>query len=699
MARKKRKLPVLPPHANPMLPIKKAPTVPVAPVSASSPVVKGATIAPQAATLPVAQPGPAAPEQNFTSIQPEVVVAPKGDPNDPAVLKKIADNRLLRIRQFTGKQKRLRDQITRARLSGNSQRVNQLSGILERQESEFKVEEDRLGQSHDAQALQQRLAAEGGLATASERTRREFAGIQSPLPPKNLSPLQRLASKFGFGPSQPDAGRPIDARERATQDRADDVQRALRSGRGLPATPVAPHIPEFQAKQFLAAEIADAKSDKDFQQKLTLQERGHNLKASLDKIRSNIEADEDAKKASAAVRRKHDELKQAVADIEADETLSPQQKAASIRVLDDRALGIAKEMAPFRDQVVAKQVAEEERPIGQVFIDPATGDEMMKTEQGNMSVDTKLKLDKIEVDKVDKQEKAEQARVKTDLERKKAVMDRAQTFMDVEEGMTPDKAIEKALEFEEAYNRVTSAGDRDLEPFDPEGSGFDESGFQASGGQRDSTGHASSRDPRTGMIFKGRGHETFGKTLAGERAAGNTVFRGEGGRIFSLPADQVPPGAEVIEGDEADVAPVATEPVGEMTIRSPIPAPDRGRPPVQGVSKALTGGSLPMGIMFNRKDMGQTAINAGFGDDHFSGLLGMYSDSVSRGWEPSNEQRAYASALSFAYTQQSDPESAIEEYETNSGKKAGPDLKQMIGLAHQEGKVAAASRQIIGSSL
>jgi len=46
--------------------------------------------------------------------------------------------------------------------------------------------------------------------------------------------------------------------------------------------------------------------------------------------------------------------------------------------------------------------------------------------------------------------------------------------------------------------------------------------------------HGSSRDPRTGMVLKGRSHETYGLALAEDRKRGYEHYEGPGGRYFSL---------------------------------------------------------------------------------------------------------------------------------------------------------------------
>ena len=69
--------------------------------------------------------------------------------------------------------------------------------------------------------------------------------------------------------------------------------------------------------------------------------------------------------------------------------------------------------------------------------------------------------------------------------------------------------------------------------FDPEGEGYDYEGAKKAGLSPDETGHWASRDPETGLILKGAGHETFQKTLDGEKEAGYEVEKGEDGRYYS----------------------------------------------------------------------------------------------------------------------------------------------------------------------
>lgn len=71
--------------------------------------------------------------------------------------------------------------------------------------------------------------------------------------------------------------------------------------------------------------------------------------------------------------------------------------------------------------------------------------------------------------------------------------------------------------------------------FDPEGSGYDYKTAREAGLKPGKNKHWPSRDPRTGLILKGRNHPTFWKTIKGEKEAGYFIFRGPNGRYYSLP--------------------------------------------------------------------------------------------------------------------------------------------------------------------
>lgn len=61
--------------------------------------------------------------------------------------------------------------------------------------------------------------------------------------------------------------------------------------------------------------------------------------------------------------------------------------------------------------------------------------------------------------------------------------------------------------------------------FDPEGSGYDYEGAKKAGLKRDpKTGRWPSRDPKTGLIFKGSNHPTWPKTVKAEKKAGYYIY-------------------------------------------------------------------------------------------------------------------------------------------------------------------------------
>ena len=73
--------------------------------------------------------------------------------------------------------------------------------------------------------------------------------------------------------------------------------------------------------------------------------------------------------------------------------------------------------------------------------------------------------------------------------------------------------------------------------FDPEGSGYDMETAKAAGLKADKTGHWPSRDPKTGMLLKGRKHETWHLTEKGEEESGYKIISKDG-RYYSIPKDE-----------------------------------------------------------------------------------------------------------------------------------------------------------------
>jgi hypothetical protein len=73
-----------------------------------------------------------------------------------------------------------------------------------------------------------------------------------------------------------------------------------------------------------------------------------------------------------------------------------------------------------------------------------------------------------------------------------------------------------------------------LEPFDPESEGFDyDTAIEA--GDIPVGGHWGSLDPRTGMVLKGRQHETWNLMEEEERRRGNRIIKKKDGRYYSEP--------------------------------------------------------------------------------------------------------------------------------------------------------------------
>lgn len=70
-------------------------------------------------------------------------------------------------------------------------------------------------------------------------------------------------------------------------------------------------------------------------------------------------------------------------------------------------------------------------------------------------------------------------------------------------------------------------------PFDPEGAGYDYATARKAGLKPDKTGHWPSREPKSGVILKGRKHRTWYLTEIGERKAGYRIIK-KNGRYYSV---------------------------------------------------------------------------------------------------------------------------------------------------------------------
>jgi hypothetical protein len=86
----------------------------------------------------------------------------------------------------------------------------------------------------------------------------------------------------------------------------------------------------------------------------------------------------------------------------------------------------------------------------------------------------------------------------------------------------------------------SSQGEWGLGHFDPEGSGYDDETAAKAGMQRGPSGHMSSREAKTGLLLKGRKHDTWDLLMEGEVVMGHQVYKHTAtGRYYSFPADDL----------------------------------------------------------------------------------------------------------------------------------------------------------------
>lgn len=96
--------------------------------------------------------------------------------------------------------------------------------------------------------------------------------------------------------------------------------------------------------------------------------------------------------------------------------------------------------------------------------------------------------------------------------------------------------VRKSLTDEEMNQEVSDVlSDKEMSesPFDSEGVDYDYETAKASGGKPDETGHWGSLDPRTGMVLKGRQHETWDLMEKEEVRRGNKIAK-KGDRYYSV---------------------------------------------------------------------------------------------------------------------------------------------------------------------
>ena len=70
-------------------------------------------------------------------------------------------------------------------------------------------------------------------------------------------------------------------------------------------------------------------------------------------------------------------------------------------------------------------------------------------------------------------------------------------------------------------------------PFKAMGTGYDFKSAKKAGIKPDRTGHWPSRNPKSGLLLKGRGHPTWHKTVKGENKAGYEIYKAKNGRYYS----------------------------------------------------------------------------------------------------------------------------------------------------------------------
>ena len=91
--------------------------------------------------------------------------------------------------------------------------------------------------------------------------------------------------------------------------------------------------------------------------------------------------------------------------------------------------------------------------------------------------------------------------------------------------------------------------------FDPNGKDYDYESAKTAGlkPEPDENGvpHWPSRDPKSGLLLKGTGHETWQKTLDAERKAGYQIFEGKDGRYYSVMDNTVVPKDIIHDGKRA----------------------------------------------------------------------------------------------------------------------------------------------------
>ena len=69
--------------------------------------------------------------------------------------------------------------------------------------------------------------------------------------------------------------------------------------------------------------------------------------------------------------------------------------------------------------------------------------------------------------------------------------------------------------------------------FDPEGPDYDMESAVAAGITPGENGHWPSREPKSGLLLKGKQHETWNLLEKGEEEAGYKIYKADNGRYYS----------------------------------------------------------------------------------------------------------------------------------------------------------------------
>lgn len=140
----------------------------------------------------------------------------------------------------------------------------------------------------------------------------------------------------------------------------------------------------------------------------------------------------------------------------------------------------------------------------------------------------------------------------------------------------PDlKSADEGVPAKPTYRDFAAAAMGKIKPekFDPEGDGYDYETARAAGLKPDATGHWPSRDPNTGVLLKGKAHETFKLGTDEDAKLGYTVRKREDGRYESQQDDPdfVPEKEYVREGGKYVPPPAKGAPL-------PFDQPEPGKP-------------------------------------------------------------------------------------------------------------------------